>query len=328
MDLSQKYNALSALKNKYNTDVMVIYNKYNNLIKLAIKKLLASRNQVVRAYINQYNSEVNALRTKYNSDVNKINAAATPPVSTLQKKALLIGMNYPGSAYPLSGCINDINKIENMLVQKFAIQSVVKLHDNSSIVPTKANIISQLTLLLSQSKSGDVLFFHYSGHGSQINDSNGDETDGKDEVIIPVDYFSNKSIITDDDIKSIIQTNLKVGVKLFVLMDCCHSGTIFDLKYNYDANWNPLVNNKSLDTNGDIIVISGCSDPQTTFDTLINNTYQGTTTWTFTESIKPNITWKQLINNMRQMLINSNLSQQVPQISSGRPFNVDSIVVI
>ena len=328
MDLSQKYNALSALKNKYNTDVMVIYNKYNNLIKLAIKKLLASRNQVVRAYINQYNSEVTSLRTKYNSDVNKINAAATPPVSTLQKKALLIGMNYPGSAYPLSGCINDINKIENILVQKFAVQSVVKLYDNSSIVPTKANIISQLTLLLSQSKSGDVLFFHYSGHGSQINDTNGDETDGKDEVLIPVDYFSNKSIITDDDIKSIIQTNLKVGVKLFVLMDCCHSGTIFDLKYNYDANWNPLVNNKSLDTNGDIIVISGCSDPQTTFDTLINNTYQGTTTWTFTESIKPNITWKQLINNMRQMLINSNLSQQVPQISSGRPFNVDSIVVI
>lgn len=328
MDAYEKYNALGALKKKYNTDVMVIYNKYNNLIILAIKRLLVGRNNVVRGYISQYNSEINALKSKYNSDVNKINAAVTPPVSTLKKKALLIGLNYPGSAYPLSGCINDINKIEKILVENFALQSVVKLYDNSSIVPTKANIISQLTLLLSQSKSGDVLFFHYSGHGSQLNDTNGDETDGKDEVIIPVDYFSNKSIITDDEIKSIIQTNLNVGVKLFVLMDCCHSGTIFDLKYNYDANWNPLVNNKSLDTNGDIIVISGCSDPQTTFDTLTNNTYQGTTTWTFTESIKPTITWKQLINNMRQMLVNSNLSQQVPQISSGRPFNVDSVVVI
>jgi len=328
MNSYEKYNALTALKAKYNVDVMVIYNKYNNLIILAIKKFLINRNAMIRDYINKYNSEVSVLRVKYDSDVNKINAIPLPPISTLQKKALLIGMNYPGSAYPLSGCINDINKIETTLVQKFGIQGVVKLHDNSSIVPTKANIISQLILLLSQSKAGDVLFFHYSGHGSQINDSNGDETDGKDEVLIPVDYFSNKSIITDDELKSIVQPNLKAGVKLFVLMDCCHSGTIFDLKYNYDVNWNPIVNNKSQDTNGDIIVISGCSDPQTTFDTILNNTYQGTTTWTFTESIKPNITWKQLINNMRQMLVNSNLPQQVPQISSGRPFNVDSVVVI
>ena len=328
MDSSAKYNAISALKTKYNADVMVIYNKYNNLINVAIKTLLISRNSVIRSYVDKYNSEVAALLAKYNADVNTINATAPPPISTLQKKALLIGMNYPGTAYPLNGCVNDINTMETTLVQKFGFQSVLKLHDTSSILPTKANILSQLSLLLSQSNSGDELFFHYSGHGSQIKDTNGDEDDGLDEVIIPVDYFSDHNIIIDDELKSIIQNDLKAGVKLIVLMDCCHSGTIFDLRYNYDANWNQVVNNKSIDTNGDIIVISGCSDPQTTFDTQLNGIYQGTTTWSFTQSVKPAITWKQIINNMRQMLVSKGLSSQVPQISTGRQFNVDSIVVI
>jgi hypothetical protein len=237
-------------------------------------------------------------------------------------------MNYPGTTYKLSGCVNDINTIEKLLIEKFNFKNIVKLHDSSSILPTKINILLQLKLLLSQSNSGDVLFFHYSGHGSQIKDINGDETDGMDEVIIPVDYFSNNSIIVDDDIKGIIQENLKEGVKLIVLMDCCNSGTIFDLKYNYDSNWNQVVNNKSLDTKGDIILISGCSDPQKSYDTYVNSIYQGSTTRSFTESIKTTITWKQMINNMRQILINSGLSVQVPQISSGRPFDINNVIVI
>jgi hypothetical protein len=328
MDLFEKYNAINNLKSKYNIDAGVIYNRYNTLINNAIRQLLRTRNATIRSYIIKYNAEISQLKAKYNKDFADINSAGSPPISTLKKKALLIGLNYPGSAFQLSGCVNDINKIDTTLVEKFGFQSVVKLHDSSSILPTKVNILSQLSLLLSQSKSGDVLFFHYSGHGSQVKDINGDEADGLDEVMIPVDYFSNRSIITDDEIKGIIQNNLKVGVKLIVLMDCCHSGTIFDLRYNYDNNWNPIVNNNSIDTNGDVIVICGCSDPQTTFDTKLSGIYQGTTTWTFTNSLNNNTTWKQLINNMRQMLVKSNLSQQVPQISSGRPFNVDSVVVI
>ena len=328
MDTYAKYNAVNALKTKYNNDVKVLFNKYNNLINLAIKNYLGNRNAAIRNYIRNYNLDVAALLAKYNSDVNNINNANIPSVSTLRKKALLIGLNYPKSSFPLNGCVNDINKMGTILVEKFGFQSIVKLHDTSSILPTKTNILSQLTLLLSQSKSGDVLFFHYSGHGSQIKDTNGDDADGLDEVLIPSDYFSNNSIITDDEIKAIVNANLKEGVKLIVLMDCCHSGTIFDLKYNYDTNWNPVVNDKSLNTIGDVIVISGCSDPQVSFDTQVNRLYQGTTTWTFTSSVNSTITWKQMINNMRQMLINANLSEQVPQISTGKPFDINAVVVI
>jgi len=356
--MNTRNSEITLLKEKYRKLGLVVYNRYTFLIIEARKRISRSRDEIIRGYIQKYNEEMSVLQSRYSLELDKINAIIIPSTSipstnipstnipstsipstnisstnipqtlSSNRNALLIGMNYPGTTYQLSGCVNDINTIEKLLIDKFNFKNIVKLHDSSSILPTKINIILQLKLLLTQSNSGDVLFFHYSGHGSQIKDINGDETDGMDEVIIPVDYFSNNSIIVDDDIKGIIQENLKEGVKLIVLMDCCNSGTIFDLKYNYDSNWNQVVNNKSLDTKGDIILISGCSDSQKSYDTYVNSIYQGSTTRSFNETIKTTITWKQMINDMRQILINSGLSVQVPQISSGRPFDINNVIVI
>ena len=326
--MDTRYNAISLLKEKYRKLGLDVYNRYNRLINDAKKRISRNRDTIIRGYIQQYNTEMSVLQSKYSLELDKINAIIISEPISLSRKALLIGMNYPGTPYKLSGCVNDINIIEKLLIEKFNFQSIVKLHDSSSILPNKVNILVQLKLLLNQSKSGDVLFFHYSGHGSQIKDINRDESDGNDEVIIPLDYFSNNSIIVDDEIKGIIQENLKEGVKLIVLMDCCNSGTIFDLKYNYDSNWNQVVNDKSLDTKGEIILISGCSDTQKSYDTYVNSLYQGSTTMSFNQSIKTTITWKQMINDMRQILINSGLSVQVPQISSGRPFDINNLIVI
>lgn len=326
--MDTRYNAISLLKEKYRKLGLDVYNRYNRLINDAKKRISRNRDTIIRGYIQQYNTEMSVLQSNYSLELDKINAIIISEPISLSRKALLIGMNYPGTPYKLSGCVNDINIIEKLLIEKFNFQSIVKLHDSSSILPNKVNILMQLKLLLNQSKSGDVLFFHYSGHGSQIKDINRDESDGNDEVIIPLDYFSNNSIIVDDEIKGIIQENLKEGVKLFVLLDCCNSGTIFDLKYNYDSNWNQVVNDKSLDTKGDIILISGCSDTQKSYDTYVNSLYQGSTTMSFNQSINTTITWKQMIDNMRQLLINSGLSVQVPQISSGRPFDINNLIVI
>ena len=326
--MDTRYNAISLLKEKYRKLGLDVYNRYNRLINDAKKRISRNRDTIIRGYIQQYNTEMSVLQSKYSLELDKINAIIISEPISLSRKALLIGMNYPGTPYKLSGCVNDINIIEKLLIEKFNFQSIVKLHDSSSILPNKVNILMQLKLLLNQSKSGDVLFFHYSGHGSQIKDINRDESDGNDEVIIPLDYFSNNSIIVDDEIKGIIQENLKEGVKLIVLMDCCNSGTIFDLKYNYDSNWNQVANDKSLDTKGEIILISGCSDTQKSYDTYVNSLYQGSTTMSFNQSINTTITWKQMIDNMRQLLINSGLSVQVPQISSGRPFDINNLIVI
>jgi hypothetical protein len=120
-------------------------------------------------------------------------------------------MNYPGTTYKLSGCVNDINNIEKLLIEKFNFKNIVKLHDSSSILPTKINILLQLKLLLSQSNSGDVLFFHYSGHGGLIKDTNGDEICGSDSCIYPI--YENKIQVILDDETLLVEDGFHQGVK-------------------------------------------------------------------------------------------------------------------
>lgn len=75
--------------------------------------------------------------------------------------------------------------------------------------------------------------FHYSGHGSQVEDLDGDEVDGNDECIMPVDY-KTKGVILDDEINDTIVRPLPRGATLHATFDSCHSGTILDLPYVFN----------------------------------------------------------------------------------------------
>ena len=97
-------------------------------------------------------------------------------------------------------------------------------------MPTKQNILNGFKWLVKGARSGDSLFVHYSGHGGTQEDTNGDEPDGQDETLIPVDYEKN-GVIVDDLIHEILVAGLPQGVRLTAIMDCCHSGSIFDLPY-------------------------------------------------------------------------------------------------
>ena len=66
--------------------------------------------------------------------------------------------------------------------------------------------------MLSDVKPNDSLFFHYSGHGSQVKDKSGDEDDNQDEVIIPLD-FESAGVISDDVLKALISKKLPEGVR-------------------------------------------------------------------------------------------------------------------
>lgn len=82
-------------------------------------------------------------------------------------------------------------------------------------------------------KPGDSLVFYFSGHGLRQPDFVGDEKDGYDETICPVD-FRKEGMILDNDINSIIVKPLPAGVKLHAIIDACHSGTILDLHHIYN----------------------------------------------------------------------------------------------
>ena len=152
-----------------------------------------------------------------------------------KQRALLIGINYKGQKGQLSGCHNDVHNVSQYLqeVQGFKEENITMLMDDGMHKPpTKSAIISAFKRLVKQTKEGDVVFFHYSGHGGRLPDDNGDEDDGYDETLIPLD-FKKSGQIRDDDLLKILVHPMPANVSLTCLMDCCHSGTVLDLPYRF-----------------------------------------------------------------------------------------------
>jgi uncharacterized caspase-like protein len=144
----------------------------------------------------------------------------------MAKKALVVGINdYApiGTGGPdLNGCVNDARDMANTLVIcGFPALSVRILTNHNA---TKANIISNLTNLVTTSKKGDSIVFYYSGHGTRVANIGSDfEVDGLDDAICPHDYAS-AGVIRDDEFAAILK-KLPAGVNMDVIFDCCHSGT-------------------------------------------------------------------------------------------------------
>jgi metacaspase-1 len=90
---------------------------------------------------------------------------------------------------------------------------------------TAAGIKAGLAWLAEGGAEADaVRVFHYSGHGTDVADTNGDEPDGRDECLVPFDYQS-AGFITDDVLKTLYD-RFPVTGNLTLVMDSCHSGTV------------------------------------------------------------------------------------------------------
>lgn len=157
---------------------------------------------------------------------------------TGRRKALLVGINYIGTQNQLRGCINDVHNVKNYLVQNgYDEGDIVVLTDDQREmvkVPIRDNIIKAIGWLVSDAQPNDSLFFHYSGHGSQQEDTDGDEEDGIDETIVPLDFEKNGQIV-DDELHARLVASLQPGVRLTALFDSCHSGSVLDLPYTYST---------------------------------------------------------------------------------------------
>lgn len=75
----------------------------------------------------------------------------------------------------------------------------------------------------------------FAGHGGRLQDDDGDEEDGYDETLIPVDYASAGQI-RDDVVYAELVGRMPQGSTLTALFDCCHSGTVLDLPYTFKAD--------------------------------------------------------------------------------------------
>mmetsp|Transcript_69735 Transcript_69735/g.159928 ORF Transcript_69735/g.159928 Transcript_69735/m.159928 type:complete len:366 (-) Transcript_69735:155-1252(-) len=154
-------------------------------------------------------------------------------------KALMVGINYVGHKQGvLNGCHNDVLVMKQFIVEQQGFDEnniKVLMDDGQHQNPEKENIMNGIRWLIDGAQSGDSLFMHYSGHGTQMKDDDGDEADGMDEALCPVDYPSAGMIRDDDMFRELVAT-LPAGCRLTVVMDCCHSGSILDLPYSFTAS--------------------------------------------------------------------------------------------
>lgn len=142
----------------------------------------------------------------------------------MAKKALLIGINaYHRPINLLRGCVNDVLQIRDVLLARydFLPDDIELLRDEEA---THAQIMARLDWLVSDAQAGDVLVFHYSGHGSYVDDQDDDEWDCRDEILVPHDHDWHRPL-RDDDLKQVFD-RVPLGVNLTFISDCCHAGTM------------------------------------------------------------------------------------------------------
>jgi hypothetical protein len=193
--------------------------------------------------------------------------------------------------------------------------------------------------------AGDEAVFHYSGHGTLVRDTNGDEATGLDSCICPLDYNVSSAmgggVITDDEIRAHLINKVPRGARLYVILDCCHNGTGCDVRYKYEdfsvllrppstrtsALWRTqqkaFVDGKYTDTAGEVYMISGCRDEQTSADAYINNTFAGALTYAVFAILRANqasirtYSWSSLLRDVRYFM-RVNRYSQIPQIMTGQ----------
>jgi metacaspase-1 len=138
----------------------------------------------------------------------------------MEKRALCIGINdYPGTGSDLAGCVNDANDWAVVLKKRgFSVEKILNKQ------ATGDAIRKGIKALVTQAKRGDLVVVQYSGHGSFVPDVDGDEPDGTDECLCPYDIAS-KGPITDDEMFDLFSVRQQ-GVKVFMISDSCHSGTV------------------------------------------------------------------------------------------------------
>ncbi|KAL8149339.1 metacaspase-1-like [Apium graveolens] len=281
---------------------------------LAVTRIAQPRDVVAPVHPPAYLSSTSS--NNYNSNYDHSYQAPLPPQLQVpssyvlprqpasvngQRRAVICGISYTGSRNQLKGCVNDANCMKYMLINnfKFPESSIIMLTEEEKDPlrrPTKHNIRMAMYWLVQGCQPGDSLVFHFSGHGSQQRNYNGDEIDGYDETICPVD-FETQGMIIDDEINATIVNPLPHGVKLHSIIDACHSGTVLDLpylcrmdrtgKYAWEDH-RPKSGVWKGTNGGEVISFSGCDDDQTSADTsaLSKVTSTGAMTFSFIQAIE------------------------------------------
>ncbi|MEG4352652.1 caspase family protein [Microcoleus sp. LAD1_D3] len=233
------------------------------------------------------------------------------------KWALLIGINKYKYVRQLQGCMNDVELMTKILQENFGFLEahITQLLDEQA---TRDNILTALQQLVERVGSDDIAVIHYSGHGSQMTDREGDKPDGMDETIVPWDsgrYPHENRDLTDDELYDWLLRLSEKTPYITLLFDSCHSGGIVRDTFGTSDRWiepdtrpieelppSPVANTLLRGTQRDVgssgwlplsqryVLIAGCSAEEKAYEHSItqdnSKTYHGALTYFLCQQLR------------------------------------------
>jgi|LakMenEpi03Aug12_release.lakeMendotaPanAssembly.Ray.scaffolds.fasta_scaffold236829_2 hypothetical protein len=258
-----------------------------------------------------------------------------PPVGTGSSAvAVCLGINdYPGQANDLGGCVNDAQDWASCL-QTYGFAT--KIYTDAEV--TSSLFATLLTYIADSAVSGDRIVITYSGHGTQVKDTDGDETDQRDEALYLYD-----NVVTDDMIKEHL-SRIPNGVSVTLIFDSCFSGNAVralnaesKIRYvwkpspagiiDYNGNRSGDVFIMDNTTTGEMreVYLAACSDTEYAYDAVFNSRPNGAFTYYALKSLlqtpdpQTYVTWKISLDKYQ------NVMKQTPQFE-GLPTNLSKRV--
>lgn len=241
------------------------------------------------------------------------------------KLALCTGINsYPNPANNLAGCRTDAANWSKFLADTgFHVTTLFDLQVTRSVIK------NWLNTNISNAKAGDIIVFQYSGHGTTLQDQNGDEADGVDEAL----YVWDGSI-RDDDLR-VIFNKIPKNVHVVVILDSCFSGSATKVaktkgyrKPRFIVTSKTVISNKKaskvIDNDLVEVLISGCSDGQYSFDAEIDGQPCGAFSYYALKSLKLGQTYNEFYTALREYLP-SNMYPQTPLVT-GKENDLNKVV--
>ena len=147
--------------------------------------------------------------------------ASSVPVGAARGRSLHIGLNrVDPNAYPFP--VPDLRGCENDARDMLAVASARGFTGSMLLSPqaTSAAVTEAIKLAAEELRSGDFFLLTYSGHGGQLRDLGGEEEDQLDETWVLYDRQ-----LLDDELYA-LWGYFRAGVRILVLSDSCHSGTV------------------------------------------------------------------------------------------------------
>jgi uncharacterized caspase-like protein len=254
-----------------------------------------------------------------------------------EKFALIVGINNYQNVPKLEGCVEDVRDMKEVLLSKFEFPEnrILVLTDEQATHEAIINAFKSHLIENARNNPNAIIVFHYSGHGSQTEDKNGDEADGLDETIVPVnsrDPEEKNFDITDDELDELFDELSRFTPNTTFILDSCHSGSATRGETAREVaqdkrrqpQQKPLARTRSSDLqNVDVlpkneryVTISACMASERSYETVNGKKHNGVFTFHLVEALRranPSTSYREMLEQVASAVSLNNPNQH-PQI--------------